>query len=52
MKRASLWFLIAGAVAGALIGRLVVDGRERQVYSDGQGGRYWVDEDGRRHTVR
>lgn len=41
-----------GAVAGALIGRLVVDGRERQVYSDGQGGRYWVDEDGRRHTVR
>jgi uncharacterized membrane protein len=41
-----------GAVAGAVIGRLMVDGRERQVYSDGRGGRYWVDEDGRRHAVR
>lgn len=41
-----------GAVAGALIGRLMVDGREREVYSDGRGGRYWVDNDGRRHPVR
>ncbi|MBO9685770.1 YMGG-like glycine zipper-containing protein [Roseateles chitosanitabidus] len=41
-----------GAVAGALIGRLVVDGKERQVYSDGRGGRYWVDNDGRQHPVR
>lgn len=41
-----------GAVAGAIIGRLVIDGRERQVYSDGRGGRYWRDEDGRLHPVR
>ncbi|MDH0863358.1 YMGG-like glycine zipper-containing protein [Mitsuaria sp. GD03876] len=41
-----------GAVAGALIGRLMVDGREREVYSDGRGGRYWRDEDGRHHPVR
>lgn len=41
-----------GAVAGAVIGRLVVDGREREVYSDGRGGRYWRDEDGRQHPVR
>ena len=43
---------VVGAVAGAVIGRLVVDGREREVYSDGNGGRYWVDNDGRRHAVR
>jgi len=28
------------------------DGKEREVYSDGNGGRYWVDGDGRRHAVR
>ncbi len=43
---------VVGAVAGALIGRLVIDGREREVYSDGRGGRYWVDENGRQHAVR
>ena len=43
---------VVGAVAGAVIGRLMVDGKEREVYSDGNGGRYWVDGDGRRHAVR
>ncbi len=43
---------VVGAVAGAVIGRVVANGRERDVYSDGNGGRYWVDEDGRRHAVR
>ncbi|SEK94296.1 hypothetical protein SAMN05216359_10461 [Roseateles sp. YR242] len=43
---------VVGAVAGAVIGRMVVDGHERQVHSDGRGGRYWVDEDGRQHPVR
>ncbi|UXH79664.1 YMGG-like glycine zipper-containing protein [Roseateles amylovorans] len=43
---------VVGAVAGALIGRLMVDGREREVYSDGRGGRYWVDEDGRHRPMR
>jgi uncharacterized membrane protein len=41
-----------GAVAGAVIGRLFIDGKDREVYSDGRGGRYWRDEDGRTHTVR
>ena len=43
---------VVGAVAGAVIGRLMVDGKEREVYSDGNGGRYWVAGDGRRHAVR
>lgn len=42
---------VVGAVAGAVIGRVVADGREREVYSDGNGGRYWVDENGRRRPV-
>jgi len=43
---------VVGAVAGAVIGRLMVDGKEREVYSDGNGGRYWVDENGHRRAVR
>lgn len=43
---------VAGAVAGAVIGRLMVDGKDREVYSDGNGGRYWVDDNGNRRAVR
>ncbi len=41
-----------GAAAGVVLGRVVVDGRERQVYADGRGGRYWRDDEGRHHPLR
>ena len=42
---------IAGAVAGGIIGAVTVDGRERDLYRDQYGRRYWVDEYGRRVYV-
>lgn len=43
---------IGGAVAGAIVGAVTADGRERDVYQDQYGRRYWVDEYGRRVYVR
>ena len=40
---------VVGAVAGAVIGYVVEQGKKREVYSDGNGGKYWVDDSGERH---
>lgn len=41
-----------GAAGGAAIGVITQDGRKREVYRDRNGGRYWVDDRGRRRPVR
>ncbi|EGF93225.1 outer membrane protein peptidoglycan-associatedlipoprotein [Asticcacaulis biprosthecium C19] len=38
-----------GAVAGAVIGYVVEQGKKRELYSDGNGNTYWVDDNGKRH---
>lgn len=38
-----------GAVAGAVIGYVVEQGKKRELYSDGNGNKYWVDDNGERH---
>lgn len=40
-----------GAVGGAAIGVITQDGRQRKVYRDRDGGRYWVDDRGRRRHM-
>ena len=39
---------VAGAVAGAVIGYVVEQGKKRELYSDGNGNSYWVDDNGKR----
>lgn len=41
-----------GAVGGAAVGIITQDGRERKVYRDRDGRRYWVDDQGRRRHLR
>ena len=38
-----------GAAAGAVIGYVVEQGKKRELYSDGNGHQYWVDDHGDRH---
>lgn len=40
---------VVGAVAGAVIGYVVEQGKKRELYSDGHGNKYWVDDSGQRH---
>ena len=40
---------VVGAVAGAVIGYVVEQGKKRELYSDGNGNSYWVDDNGKRH---
>lgn len=37
-----------GAAAGAVIGYITQEGRKRELYSDGNGNRYWIDDNGKR----
>ena len=39
---------VVGAVAGAVIGYVVEQGKKRELYSDANGNRYWVDDNGQR----
>lgn len=41
-----------GAAGGAAIGVITEGGRERKVYRDRDGRRYWVDDNGRRRHLR
>ncbi|MGA9659397.1 MAG: glycine zipper domain-containing protein, partial [Asticcacaulis sp.] len=37
---------VVGAAAGAVIGYVVKEGKKREIYSDGNGNRYWVGDNG------
>ena len=42
---------VVGAAAGAVIGYVVKEGKKRELYSDGSGNSYWVDDNGNRHSA-
>ena len=40
---------VIGAAAGAVVGYVVKEGKKRELYSDGNGNSYWVDDSGKRN---
>jgi len=40
---------LVGAAGGAAVGLITKNGKQRKLYRDERGNRYWVDDRGRRH---